>query len=205
VHEKVFKIDKDEAELAAESTAVLLANPYAKHGAAELKALLKERGLKQAGKKTDLIARLLDYDRAQEKAAAAAAAAPVVVETEAETAVPAEAAPPALPAAPAVPTDGSAVTGATVDYKSLPLKTLRLYCQTRGIKVDTEGGVDKAKKKDLIQILEAADGEFSFEAAYLGASGPSLPEIAAKHVAAVSTLLNDTSAAGECRPPPQKH
>ena len=41
MHEKVFKIDKDEAELAAESTAVLLANPYAKHGAAELKALFK--------------------------------------------------------------------------------------------------------------------------------------------------------------------
>ena len=50
-------------------------NPYAQHTAVALKELLKARGLKQSGKKTECIARLMDADAADADRAAAEAAA----------------------------------------------------------------------------------------------------------------------------------
>jgi hypothetical protein len=60
--ERSFKLDKSPEEIEIERQAALAANPYAEHGAAELKALLKERGLKSSGKKDDQVTKLLQYD-----------------------------------------------------------------------------------------------------------------------------------------------
>lgn len=61
--ERSFKIEKSEAEYAAQQQEVLNANPYALLGAAELKNLLRERGLKLTGTKLELQERLMDYDK----------------------------------------------------------------------------------------------------------------------------------------------
>jgi hypothetical protein len=58
--EKIFKIDKDEALILLENETLIAENPYAKHNSAELKAVLKERGLKLNGKKDELFARLME-------------------------------------------------------------------------------------------------------------------------------------------------
>ena len=42
--ERSFKLEKSPEEVALEQQQALLLNPYANHGAGELKALLKERG-----------------------------------------------------------------------------------------------------------------------------------------------------------------
>lgn len=61
--ERVFKQDKSPEEVAAEQLSALAANPYANHTTPELKALLKERGLKSSvGTKDDHAAALLAYD-----------------------------------------------------------------------------------------------------------------------------------------------
>jgi hypothetical protein len=60
--ERSFKQDKSPEEIEIERQAALAANPYAMHGAAELKALLMERGLKSTGKKDDQVTKLLQYD-----------------------------------------------------------------------------------------------------------------------------------------------
>lgn len=60
--ERAFKLDKSAEEIEQERVDVLLSNPYANHGAAEVKGLLKERGLKITGKKDDQVSRLLEYD-----------------------------------------------------------------------------------------------------------------------------------------------
>lgn len=60
--ERVFKLDKSAEELEQERQEVLLTNPYANHGAAELRAVLKDRGLKLTGKKDDQVSKLLEYD-----------------------------------------------------------------------------------------------------------------------------------------------
>lgn len=60
--EKVFKIDKLEEEFIEEEKKVLESNKYVKLNSEELKTLLKARSLKTGGKKSDLIARLMEYD-----------------------------------------------------------------------------------------------------------------------------------------------
>jgi DNA polymerase-1 len=60
--ERVFQIEKDEKEYAEELERAIAKNPYSIMGVGELKALLKERGLKVSGKKADLISRLLQND-----------------------------------------------------------------------------------------------------------------------------------------------
>jgi len=57
-----FKVDKTEEELAFEVAEVESANPYAGKTSPQLKDLLRERGLKLTGKKTELVARLLEND-----------------------------------------------------------------------------------------------------------------------------------------------
>jgi hypothetical protein len=76
---RVFKIEKTEEEFAEETRLVLAANPYANHTAAEIKVLLKERGLPaNAGKKDDCISLLMKYDA--EHAELSALPWPVLVE-----------------------------------------------------------------------------------------------------------------------------
>lgn len=58
-----FKIEKSEAEYMEGVNETLKANPYAQMSAPDLKKLLKEKGIKLAGKKSDLVLRLLEYDR----------------------------------------------------------------------------------------------------------------------------------------------
>jgi len=60
--ERLFKIDKEEAEFEAEKLEAVAANPYISLTAPEIKKILKERGLKVTGKKADLVQRLMDHD-----------------------------------------------------------------------------------------------------------------------------------------------
>jgi len=60
--ERIFRIDKTPEEFAAEQTEAVAENPYINYSAVDIKAALKERGLKTAGKKAELVARLLAYD-----------------------------------------------------------------------------------------------------------------------------------------------
>ena len=57
-----FDIDKDPEELKLEQQAAEAANPYVNYTSPDLKALLKERGLKLSGKKSELVERLMAYD-----------------------------------------------------------------------------------------------------------------------------------------------
>lgn len=57
-----FEVDKSEDTIAREREKVLSVNPYALMNAAELKALLKERGHKTGGTKQELMARLMALD-----------------------------------------------------------------------------------------------------------------------------------------------
>lgn len=61
--ERSFRIDKTPEEFEAEMQEVLKLNPYAQATAGEIKTLLKDRGLKLAGTKDELITRLLEFDK----------------------------------------------------------------------------------------------------------------------------------------------
>lgn len=60
---RVFKIDRTPEELAQETAEALARNPYAGRTAVDLKEALKARGLRVAGKKGDLVARLREDDQ----------------------------------------------------------------------------------------------------------------------------------------------
>ena len=60
--ERTFKLTKGEEEFEAETAEAVRINPYVKMTAPEIKALLKERGLKVSGKKADLVQRLVEHD-----------------------------------------------------------------------------------------------------------------------------------------------
>ncbi|KAJ1403090.1 ribonuclease H-like domain-containing protein, partial [Ochromonadaceae sp. CCMP2298] len=60
--DRVFKVEKTDEEVQAETEEVLRQNPYAAHAAPDLKAVLKGRGLKVSGKKEEQVYRLLEYD-----------------------------------------------------------------------------------------------------------------------------------------------
>eukprot|EP01034_Spumella_vulgaris_P022490 gene22490-28618_t len=61
--EKIFKIDKTPEEMAQENSEALESNPYANRTAVQLKETLKERGLRLAGKKSELVMRLKEDDK----------------------------------------------------------------------------------------------------------------------------------------------
>jgi len=65
--EKVFKIEKSEEEYLSQKDDMLLENPYAELTTPELKKILKERGVKLSGKKSDLITRLRNHDNARKE------------------------------------------------------------------------------------------------------------------------------------------
>ena len=60
--ERTFKVEKTKEELAFEEAEVTSINPYAGQTAPQLKDQLRERGLKLSGKKSELVARLMDDD-----------------------------------------------------------------------------------------------------------------------------------------------
>lgn len=63
---RTFEIEKSEDEIEQESQQLLESNKYATFKVDELKALLRERKLKVSGKRSDLIARLMESDLIQE-------------------------------------------------------------------------------------------------------------------------------------------
>ena len=65
--ERSFKVEKTDKEIDRENEDLLLRNPYANHSTPEIKSILKERKLKVAGKKIDIINRLMQDDMLQTK------------------------------------------------------------------------------------------------------------------------------------------
>ncbi len=61
--ERVFKIDKTEDEIERDQTNAIALNPYAMLTSSELKAKCKDLGLKVAGSKSDLVNRLLYFNK----------------------------------------------------------------------------------------------------------------------------------------------
>lgn len=62
--ERVFKIEKTADEIAAERVELISKNPYVEMDMSQLKILLRERGLKISGKKSELFERLIKFDNA---------------------------------------------------------------------------------------------------------------------------------------------
>lgn len=60
--ERSFRYNKTEDEYQLELQQSLKLNPYVSHDTVDIKALVKERGLKTSGTRKDLILRLLNYD-----------------------------------------------------------------------------------------------------------------------------------------------
>jgi hypothetical protein len=62
-NERVFKIVKDDEEYQSQKEELLQSNPYTDYSAPQLKALLKEKGLKVSGNKSVLINRLMEESK----------------------------------------------------------------------------------------------------------------------------------------------